>query len=120
MSAVHEILGASQTEPGDAAQAVRDAEDVAARSPQSRPDGGAAEIDDAEAFFTLVHTPAVTAERFGVGAHFAAERGEHRVLVLCPSDLNDVGKLLFLLLKGFIQGYYFQFELSQQCNPGDF
>ena len=75
------------------AQVLDDAEDVLPRGAEAGADGRAAEVHHAQPLLALVDAPAVAAEGLGVGAHLAAERGQHGVLQLRAADLDDVGEL---------------------------
>ncbi len=109
-----QVLGAREAHAGELAQSVDDAEDVLARRRETGADGGAAEVDHAQALLALVDAPAVAVEGLGVGAHLAPQRGEHGVLVLRAPDLDDVGELLLLLLEGLLQGDDLLFQPVQE------
>ena len=104
--------------PRELAQRVDHPEDVLPRRGQAGADGGAAEVDHAQPLLALVDAPAVAVERLGVGAHLAAEGGEHGVLQLGAADLDDVGELLLLGLEGLLQGHDLLFEVVQQTDGG--
>ena len=109
-----EVLGAREADAGELAQRVDDAEDVLPRRREAGADGRAAQVDDAQALLALVDAPAVAVEGLGIGAHLAAQRGEHRVLVLGAADLDHVGERLLLLLEGLLQGHHLLLEPVQE------
>ena len=67
-----------------------DPENELARRGQPGADGGAAQVHDAQPLLAFVDAPAVAVDGLGIGAHFAAQRRQHRILQLGAADLHHV------------------------------
>ena len=113
---LHQVLGARKADAGQFAKSVNDPEDELARRSKPGADGRAAQVYHPQPLFALVNAPAIAVKGFGVGAHFAAQRGQHGVLHFRAAYLHHVSEALFGSLKRFLQLHDSRLEPVKQPN----
>ena len=99
MRGIHHVFVAGQADAGQTTQSLHHAKDIFSFRIEACADGGAAEIDFAQAFLYFVKTPAVTGNGFRPGGEFLTQGNWNGILHFRSAQLQDAGEFGFLFLQ---------------------